>query len=72
MDCNKTINFLHEFKRLCASRDGCVADAANKERCPMFGVFLLLAFARDACVEADAPYPCAHAALSLKSGQAVP
>ena len=38
MDCNKTINFLHEFKRLCASRDGCVADAANKERCPMFGV----------------------------------
>lgn len=38
MDCSKTINFLHEFKRLCASRDGCVADAANKERCPMFGV----------------------------------
>ena len=38
MDCNKTINFLHEFKRLCASRDGCVNDAANKERCPMFGV----------------------------------
>ena len=38
MDCNKAINFLHEFKRLCASRDGCVADAANKERCPMFGV----------------------------------
>ena len=38
MDCNKTINFLHELKRLCASRDGCVADAANKERCPMFGI----------------------------------
>ena len=38
MDCSKTINFLHEFKRLCASRDGCVADVANKERCPMFGV----------------------------------
>ena len=38
MDCNKTINFLHELKRLCDSRDGCVADAANKERCPMFGV----------------------------------
>ena len=38
MDCNKTINFLHELKRPCDSRDGCVADAANKERCPMFGV----------------------------------
>ena len=38
MDCNKTINFLHELKRLCDSRDGCVADAANKERCPMFGI----------------------------------
>ena len=38
MDCSKTINFLHELKRLCDSRDGCVADAANKERCPMFGV----------------------------------
>ena len=38
MDCNKTTNFLHELKRLCDSRDGCVADAANKERCPMFGV----------------------------------
>lgn len=37
MDCNKTINFLHELKRLCDSRDGCLADAANKERCPMFG-----------------------------------
>lgn len=37
MDCNKTINFLHELKRLCDSRDGCVADAANEERCPMFG-----------------------------------
>lgn len=38
MDCNKTINFLHEFKRLCDSRDECVASAANKEQCPMFGV----------------------------------
>lgn len=38
MDCNKTINFLHELKRLCDSRDGCVANAANKEQCPMFGV----------------------------------
>ena len=38
MDCNKTINFLHELKGLCDSRDGCVADAANKERCPMFGI----------------------------------
>ena len=38
MDCNKTINFLHELKRLCDSRDGCVADAANKEQCPMFEV----------------------------------
>ena len=38
MDCSKTINFLSELKRLCDSRDGCVADAANKERCPMFGV----------------------------------
>lgn len=38
MDCSKTINFLHELKRLCDSRDRCVANAANKERCPMFGV----------------------------------
>ena len=38
MDCSKTINFFSELKRLCDSRDGCVADAANKERCPMFGV----------------------------------
>ena len=37
MDCGKTINFLSELKRLCDSRDGCGADAANKERCPMFG-----------------------------------
>ena len=37
MDCSKTINFLSELKRLCDSRDGCVADATNKERCPMFG-----------------------------------
>ena len=38
MDCNKTINFLHELKRLCDSRDECVANAANKEDCPMFGI----------------------------------
>ncbi len=38
MDCNKTINFLHELKRLCDSRDECVANAANKEDCPIFGV----------------------------------
>ena len=38
MDCSKTINFLHELKRLCDSRDECVANAANKEDCPMFGV----------------------------------
>lgn len=37
MDCNKTTNFLAELKRLCDSRDGRVADAAYKERCPMFG-----------------------------------
>lgn len=38
MDCNKTINFLHELKRLCGSHNECVANAANKEDCPMFGV----------------------------------
>ena len=38
MDCSKTINFLHELKGLCDSRDGCVADADNKEDCPMFGI----------------------------------
>lgn len=38
MDCSKTINFLHELKRLCGSRGECVANAANKEDCPMFGV----------------------------------
>lgn len=36
MDCSKTINFLSELKRLCDSRDVCVAYAINKERCPMF------------------------------------
>ena len=41
MDCNKTINFLHELKRLCDSRDECVANAANKEDCPMLGVCIL-------------------------------
>ena len=38
MDCNKTINFLSELKRLCDSRDECVANEANEEDCPMFGV----------------------------------
>ena len=38
MDCSKTINFLSELKRLCDSRDECVANEANKEDCPMFGV----------------------------------
>lgn len=38
MDCNKTMNFLHELKRLCGSRGECVANAANKEDCPMFGL----------------------------------
>ena len=38
MDCSKTINFLSELKRLCDSRDECVANAANKEDCPMFGI----------------------------------
>ena len=43
MDCSKTIDFFAEAKRLCDSRAGlcdsrtaCTADAANKERCPMF------------------------------------
>ena len=38
MDCSKTINFFHELKTLCDSRARCEADAANKERCPMFGL----------------------------------
>ena len=38
MDCNKTINFLSEFKRLCDSREECVANVADEENCPMFGV----------------------------------
>lgn len=37
MDCNKTTNFLAELQRLCDSRDRCIANAANKEQCPMFG-----------------------------------
>ena len=43
MDCSKTIDFFAEAKRLCDSRAGlcdsrtaCTADAANKERCPLF------------------------------------
>ena len=35
MDCSKTINFFAEAKRLCDSRTGCTADAANKEQCPL-------------------------------------
>lgn len=37
MDCNKTTNFLAELQRLCDSRDRCMANAANREQCPMFG-----------------------------------
>lgn len=37
MDCSKTINFFAEAKRLCDSRTGCTADAANKEQCPLRG-----------------------------------
>lgn len=36
MDCNKTINFYHELKRLCGSRTACDADANSKEQCPLF------------------------------------
>ena len=38
MDCSKTIDFFAEAKRLCDSRTACEADAANKERCPVFEV----------------------------------
>lgn len=38
MDCNKTIDFFPELKRLCNSRTICKADAANKEQCPMFEI----------------------------------
>ena len=38
MDCNKTIDFFAEAKRLCDSRTACEADAVNKEQCPMFEV----------------------------------
>ena len=38
MDCSKTIDFFAEAKRLCDSRTGCTADAANKEQCPLFEV----------------------------------
>lgn len=34
-DCNKTINFYHELKRLCGSRTACDADANSKEQCPL-------------------------------------
>lgn len=36
MDCSKTINFFPELNRLCSSRIECKADAANKERCPLY------------------------------------
>lgn len=38
MDCNKTINFLHELNRLCNSRTACETDAANKEQCPLLNL----------------------------------
>ena len=38
MDFNKTTNFLAELQRLCDSRDECVANVADEENCPMFGV----------------------------------
>ena len=38
MDCSKTINFLPEFSRLCNSRTACMADAANKEQCPLYAL----------------------------------
>lgn len=37
MNCNKTIDFFAELKRLCNSRTRCITDAANKEQCPMLG-----------------------------------
>ena len=42
MDCSKTINFLHELKRLCDSRTACSANATNKEQCPLFAFCDLL------------------------------
>lgn len=42
MDCNKTINFLAEVKRLCDSRTACTANATNKEQCPLFAFCDLL------------------------------
>ena len=36
MDCNKTIDFFAEAKRLCDSRTACSANEKNKERCPLF------------------------------------
>lgn len=38
MDCNKTINFLHELKRLCDSRAACNAVQTNEEQCPLSDV----------------------------------
>ena len=35
MDCNKTIDFFTEFKRLCDSRTACKTDEDNKEQCPL-------------------------------------
>lgn len=36
MNCNKTIDFFAEAKRLCNSRTRCTTNAAYKERCPLF------------------------------------
>ena len=35
MDCSKTIDFFAEAKRLCDSRNVCMADATDKEQCPL-------------------------------------
>ena len=35
MDCNKTIDFFAEAKRFCDSRNVCMADATDKEQCPL-------------------------------------
>ena len=35
MDCSKTIDFFAEAKRFCDSRNVCMADATDKEQCPL-------------------------------------
>lgn len=50
MDCNKTIDFFAEAKRLCDSRTACRADVANKERCP------LIAFCKHPGITSGAKY----------------